>query len=68
MRGEGNLDVDRERCIGTDPCGFTASGASDVDTTGRVVVIGRAGASDEGVADAVEACTMSALTLRKREG
>jgi ferredoxin len=59
------VETDRERCIGSGTCAFTAPGVFDVDGTGRVVVIGAVVAGDVRVREAVDNCPMDALRLRE---
>ncbi|HQV58160.1 MAG TPA: ferredoxin [Ilumatobacteraceae bacterium] len=55
--------TDRDSCMGTGMCAFLAPHVFDVDSTGRVTVIGPVTAGDDAVRQAVEACPMSALEL-----
>ena len=63
MRREWKVETDRDRCIGSGTCAFTAADVFDVDDTGRAVVIGPVAAGDERVRDAVRACPTGALRL-----
>lgn len=57
------VETDRDRCIGSGMCAFAAPDVFDVDSGGRVVVIGPIRADDERVRDAVENCPTDALRL-----
>jgi len=57
------VETDRERCIGSGTCAFTAPEVFDVDGTGRVVVIGPVTVGDVRVREAVDNCPMDALRL-----
>jgi ferredoxin len=57
------VETDRDRCMGTGTCAFTAPDVFDVDDSGRVVVIGTVVAGDERVREAVAGCPMEALKL-----
>jgi ferredoxin len=63
VRREWKVETDRDRCIGSGTCAFTAADVFDVDDTGRAVVIGPVAAGDERVRDAVRACPTGALRL-----
>ncbi len=58
------MTTDRDRCIGSGVCAFTAPDVFDVDGTGRVVVIGVADPDDDRVRHAIEGCPTNALGLR----
>jgi ferredoxin len=60
------VETDRERCMGTGVCAFTAPDVFDVDDTGRVVLIGPVANGDERVEVAVDHCPTDALRLHKR--
>lgn len=57
------VETDRDRCIGSGSCAFTAPDVFDVDNGGRVVVVGPVVAGDERVRLAVENCPTNALRL-----
>lgn len=61
--GTWEVRTDRDRCMGTGMCAFLAPHVFDVDTTGRVTLIGPVTEGDEAVREAVEACPMGALEL-----
>lgn len=63
MTGRWRVTADRDRCMGTGACAFTAPDVFEVDGTGRVAVIGEVVAGDERVRDAVDDCPMEALEL-----
>ena len=63
MTGAWLVEADRERCMGSGACVFTAPDVFDVDGTGRVVIVGPVATGDERVRDAVEHCPMDALQL-----
>jgi ferredoxin len=57
------METDRDRCMGTGACAFTAPDVFDVDDSGRVVMIGTVATGDERVREAVAGCPMEALRL-----
>ena len=57
------VETDRDRCIGSGTCVFTAPDVFEVDGVGRVVVIGPVAVGDLRVRQAVEHCPMDALRL-----
>ena len=57
------VTADRERCIGSGSCAFTAPDVFDVDESGRVVVTGDVSPGDERVTNAIEGCPTDALGL-----
>jgi ferredoxin len=61
------VETDRDRCMGTGTCAFTAPDVFDVDAGGRVVVIGTVVTGDERVREAVASCPMEALRLIEPE-
>lgn len=63
MTGAWVVETDRDRCMGSGTCAFTAPDVFDVDLTGRVLVIGTIEAGDQRVRQAVENCPMEALRL-----
>jgi ferredoxin len=63
VTGRWRVTADRDRCMGTGACAFTAPDVFEVDGTGRVAVIGEVVAGDERVRDAVDDCPMEALEL-----
>jgi ferredoxin len=67
VTGRWRVTADRERCMGTGACAFTAPDVFEVDAEGRVAVIGEVVAGDERVRDAVDDCPMEALELIEGE-
>jgi ferredoxin len=72
VRSEGvvqiwRIEVDRDRCMGTGACVFTAPEVFDLDGDGVARVIGEVDGDDELVVNAVDECPMAALTLRKAD-
>lgn len=63
VRREWTVETDRDRCIGSGTCAFTAPGVFDVDDAGRAVVVGPVVSGDERVRDAVAQCPTGALRL-----
>jgi ferredoxin len=61
------IETDRERCIGSGMCAFTAPDVFDVDGEGRVVIIGSVHAGDGRLREAVDNCPMDALRLIEDE-
>jgi len=57
-----HVEVDRDRCMGTGACVFTAPDVFDLQDT-LAVVIGEPAADDARVQDAVAECPMAALRL-----
>jgi len=57
-----HVEVDRDRCMGTGACVFTAPDVFDLQDN-LAVVIGEPAADDARVQDAVAECPMAALRL-----
>ena len=58
-----SVEIDRDRCMGSGVCAFTAPDVFDVDATGRAVLVGVVQHGDERVREAVADCPVSALRL-----
>jgi ferredoxin len=67
VSGGWHVETDRDRCMGTGACAFSAPDVFDVDAGGRVIVIGPVEAGDERVRTAVAECPMEALRLIEGE-
>ena len=63
VNGGWAVETDRDRCIGSGTCVFTAPDVFEVDGAGRVVVIGPVAVGDPRGRQAVENCPMDALRL-----
>lgn len=57
------VEVDRERCMGTGACEYTAPHVFAVGDDSVATVIGPVDGEDEAVRDAVAECPMAALRL-----
>ena len=57
-----HVEVDRDRCMGTGACVFTAPGVFDLEDN-IAVVIAEPADDDDRVQDAVAECPMAALRL-----
>jgi ferredoxin len=57
------VEVDRDRCMGTGGCEYTAPHVFAVGDDGVTTVIGPVDGTDEAVLDAVAECPMAALRL-----
>jgi ferredoxin len=56
-------EVDRDRCLGTGACAYTAPHVFAIGDDSKAAVIGPVDAADESVRDAVEECPTAALLL-----
>ena len=63
MTGTWQVEVDRDRCMGTGACAFALPGLFTVGDDGKARVIGAAGQDDKAVADVVDECPTAALRL-----
>ena len=57
------VEVDRNRCMGTGACEYTAPHVFKVGDDAVATVIGPVGGTDEAARDAVAECPMAALRL-----
>ena len=55
------IEIIPERCMGSGNCGFWAPGAFDLDDEGIAIVVDPAGAPEDSVRLAAEACPTRAL-------
>lgn len=60
--------VDRNKCQGIGACVGAAPDAFEIDSEGKAVVIKAAGADDDTVLEAAEACPLEAITLYDEDG
>jgi ferredoxin len=67
MRRTWQVEVDRERCMGTGACVFAAPGVFAFDGDGLLTVIGAVEDGDQVVRDAVAECPTAALRLVSTE-
>lgn len=58
------IDIDRDRCMGSGHCTFTAPGAFDLDDDQVAYVVDPAGAPVDDVIRAAEQCPTKAITVR----
>ena len=63
MTGTWQVEVDRDRCMGTGACAFALPGLFIVGDDGKARVIGTADEDDKAVADVVGECPTAALRL-----
>lgn len=63
MTGTWQVEVDRDRCMGTGACAFALPGLFTVGDDGKARVIGTADEDDKAVADVVGECPTAALRL-----
>ena len=62
------VQIDRERCMGSGNCLFWAPGVFDLHDDGYAVVVGPAGRDDERVVIAAQGCPVGAITLWRQDG
>lgn len=60
--------VDRKKCQGIGACVGSAPDVFEIDSEGKAVVIKAAGADDDTVLEAAEACPLEAITLYDEDG
>jgi ferredoxin len=60
------IDIDRERCIGSGNCVFWAPGTFDLDDEGKSIVIDPRGDADEAIANAADGCPTAAIRLTSK--
>jgi ferredoxin len=63
VTGTWNVDVDRDRCMGTGACAFALPGLFTVGDDGKARVIGTVDEDGKAVADVVGECPTAALRL-----
>ena len=63
MTGTWQVEVDRDRCMGTGACAFALPRLFTVGDDGKARVIGTADEDDKAVADVVGECPTAALRL-----
>jgi ferredoxin len=63
VTGTWQVEVDRDRCMGTGACAFALPGLFTVGDDGKARVIGTADEDDKAVADVVGECPTAALRL-----
>jgi ferredoxin len=59
------VTVDRDTCVGTASCVGIAPGVFELDEEYKSVVIDPAGADDEALRRAVEACPVQAISIEE---
>jgi len=60
--------VDRRKCQGIGACVGAAPDVFEIDSEGKAVVTNAAGADDDTVLQAAEACPLEAITIYDDEG
>jgi ferredoxin len=66
--GTWQVEVDRDRCLGTGACVYTAPGVFALGDDAVVRVVGAVDGADDRVRDAVAECPVEALRLVQAEG
>jgi ferredoxin len=62
------IQVDRERCMGSGNCSFHAPNTFDLDDAMKAVVIDPEGDSDDKIRLAVDGCPTLALSIATSQG
>ncbi len=62
------ITVDRNKCQGIGACVGAAPDVFEIDSEGKSVVVNAAGADDDTVLSAAEACPLEAITLYDEDG
>lgn len=61
------INLDRERCIGTENCHAYAPHTFATDDTSRVMIIGIDADDEESIRTAIASCPVSALAIAESE-
>jgi len=60
-----DVEIDRDRCMGSGHCTFSAPGAFDLDDDQVAFVVDPAGAPEEDIVLAAQKCPTKAITVRR---
>ena len=60
-----DVEIDRDRCMGSGHCTFAAPGAFDLDDDQVAFVVDPAGAPEDEVIRAARQCPTKAITVRR---
>lgn len=59
------VEIDRDRCMGSGNCVYEAPGAFDLDEDSISSFVAGSGASEEQIAEAARKCPARAITVRR---